>query len=369
MTQVRFGLMTAPMQVGYEDILRVWREADAIPAIEHAWVFDHLMPIGGDPNGPAYEGWTLLSALAAQTQRLRVGVLVTSNRFRPPAVLAKIAATVDVVSGGRLDFGIGAGSRPGLPMARHGAEEGVLAGLEVGRELRRAAALDDLALLIDAVALDRDVVIDGLVVLRDDLDRAGGGRRVRELVGEARRRDRDVQLAVLLFRGALRLLGARGAETAGVLPRLAGGIGDVRGHIRRVLALDQFRRHQLGFLIGLRVNLRKTVGMQDPLVDDALERALAQAIHPRLRERGIRNVPRGPQSRTKANPADLTMREVEVLGLIQQGLSNVEIATKLFVSRKTVNHHVSAILAKLDAGSRGAAAAIARQNGLIAAGS
>jgi alkanesulfonate monooxygenase SsuD/methylene tetrahydromethanopterin reductase-like flavin-dependent oxidoreductase (luciferase family) len=76
------------------------------------------MPIGGDPNGPAFEGWTLLSALAAQTQRLRVGVLVTSNRFRPPAMLAKIAATVDVVSGGRLEFGIGAGSRPGHPLAR-----------------------------------------------------------------------------------------------------------------------------------------------------------------------------------------------------------------------------------------------------------
>ena len=76
------------------------------------------MPIGGDPDGPIFEGWTLLSALAAQTERLRLGLLVTSNRFRPPAMLAKIAATVDVVSGGRLEFGIGAGSRPGLPMAR-----------------------------------------------------------------------------------------------------------------------------------------------------------------------------------------------------------------------------------------------------------
>ncbi|OLF15826.1 LLM class flavin-dependent oxidoreductase [Actinophytocola xanthii] len=114
----RFGIMTAPMQVDYQDILRVWREADAIPEIEHAWLFDHLLPIGGDPTGPAYEGWTLLSALAAQTRRLRLGVLVTSNRFRPPAVLAKIAATVDVVSGGRLDFGIGVGSRPSHPLAR-----------------------------------------------------------------------------------------------------------------------------------------------------------------------------------------------------------------------------------------------------------
>ena len=70
------------------------------------------------PGRTDYEGWTLLSALAAQTQRLRLGLLVTSNRFRPPAMLAKIAATVDIVSGGRLDFGIGAGSRPSHPLAR-----------------------------------------------------------------------------------------------------------------------------------------------------------------------------------------------------------------------------------------------------------
>jgi alkanesulfonate monooxygenase SsuD/methylene tetrahydromethanopterin reductase-like flavin-dependent oxidoreductase (luciferase family) len=106
------------MNVDYHDVLRVWREADTIPEIEHAWLFDHLMPIGGDPDGPIYEGWSLLSALAAQTQRLRLGLLVTSNRFRPPAMLAKIAATVDIVSGGRLDFGIGAGSRPSSPLAR-----------------------------------------------------------------------------------------------------------------------------------------------------------------------------------------------------------------------------------------------------------
>ncbi|MEV6623413.1 LLM class flavin-dependent oxidoreductase [Amycolatopsis sp. NPDC051106] len=114
----RFGILTAPMNVGYDEILRVWREADEIPEIEHAWLFDHLMPIGGDPDGPIFEGWTLLSALAAQTERLRLGLLVTSNRFRPPAVLAKIATTVDIVSGGRLDFGIGAGSRPSHPLAR-----------------------------------------------------------------------------------------------------------------------------------------------------------------------------------------------------------------------------------------------------------
>jgi alkanesulfonate monooxygenase SsuD/methylene tetrahydromethanopterin reductase-like flavin-dependent oxidoreductase (luciferase family) len=113
-----FGIATAPQRVAYAELLRVWREADTVPEIEHAWLFDHLMPIGGDRLGPIFEGWTLLSALAAQTRRLRLGLLVSSNRFRPPAVLAKIATTVDVVSDGRLEFGIGAGSRTSVPEGR-----------------------------------------------------------------------------------------------------------------------------------------------------------------------------------------------------------------------------------------------------------
>ncbi|MEV6609209.1 LLM class flavin-dependent oxidoreductase [Kutzneria sp. NPDC051319] len=141
----RFGIMTVPMQADYADLQRVWREADDVPAIEHAWLFDHLMPIGGDPDGPIFEGWTLLSALAAQTSRLRLGVMVTSNRFRPPAVLAKIATTVDHVSGGRLDFGIGVGSRPDHPLARR---EYAAHGLPFHDSAHAVAALDEACTVI-----------------------------------------------------------------------------------------------------------------------------------------------------------------------------------------------------------------------------
>src|SRR4029450_13232330 len=97
------------MRAAYEDILRVWREADAIPAIEHAWLWDHFLPLFRDPSEPVHEGWTLLAALAGQTRRLRLGLMVTTTALAPPAVLAKMAATVDVISGGRLVFGIGVG--------------------------------------------------------------------------------------------------------------------------------------------------------------------------------------------------------------------------------------------------------------------
>ncbi|MGH2495322.1 MAG: LLM class F420-dependent oxidoreductase [Ktedonobacteraceae bacterium] len=107
--KLRFGIKTAQQNTTYDDILRVWLEADSVPIIEHAWAFDHFIPLGPDPTGPQLEGWTLLGALAARTERLRVGLMVTGNTYRHPAVLAKIGATVDNISHGRLDMGIGAG--------------------------------------------------------------------------------------------------------------------------------------------------------------------------------------------------------------------------------------------------------------------
>jgi F420-dependent oxidoreductase-like protein len=106
---LRWGIKTAPQHTTYDAMLRVWQAADVNPAFEHAWLFDHMAPIQGDLDGPCLEGWTTLAALAAETSRLRIGLMVTGNTYRHPAVLAKIAATVDVISAGRLDFGIGAG--------------------------------------------------------------------------------------------------------------------------------------------------------------------------------------------------------------------------------------------------------------------
>ena len=107
--QVSFGLKTSPMHTTYQDILRTWQQADEVPEIEHAWLWDHMLPLSGPKDGPCFEGWTLLTALAAQTCRLQLGLLVTNNQIRQPAVLGKIATTLDVISAGRLILGLGAG--------------------------------------------------------------------------------------------------------------------------------------------------------------------------------------------------------------------------------------------------------------------
>jgi len=107
--RVSFGIKTSQSNVTYDEILKVWLEADEEPVFENAWLWDHFIPLRGPANGAALEAWTLLAALAAQTKRLRLGIIVTSNRIRPPAVLAKMAATVDAIARGRLEFGIGAG--------------------------------------------------------------------------------------------------------------------------------------------------------------------------------------------------------------------------------------------------------------------
>ncbi len=86
----------------------------------------------------------------------------------------------------------------------------------------------------------------------------------------------------------------------------------------------------------------------------------------RLRARGARNVPRGPIARTRENAGGLTSRQLEVLELIAEGLRNAEIAERLVLSEKTVDHHVSAILGKLGVSTRGQAAAAAARMGLLA---
>ncbi|MCU0268995.1 MAG: LLM class F420-dependent oxidoreductase [Acidimicrobiales bacterium] len=106
---MRFAIKTAPQHTTWEDLLAVWRAADTIPVFESAWNFDHFYPIFSDPTGPCLEGWVTLTALAQATTRLRIGTMVNGVPYRHPALVANMAAALDIVSGGRLELGLGAG--------------------------------------------------------------------------------------------------------------------------------------------------------------------------------------------------------------------------------------------------------------------
>lgn len=106
---MRFAIKTAPQHTTWQAMLDVFTAADDIDVFESGWTFDHFYPIFSDHTGPCLEGWVATTALAQATTRLRVGLMVTGNPYRHPAVLANMAATLDVISNGRLELGIGAG--------------------------------------------------------------------------------------------------------------------------------------------------------------------------------------------------------------------------------------------------------------------
>ena len=115
-TAMRFGAQTVQQNVEWSELLDFWQFLEQETRVESIWAMDHLVvPVEGElPEVPCFESWTMLAAAAQATRRLRIGCLVTANTFRHPALLAKMAATLDHISGGRLVIALGAGAFFGL---------------------------------------------------------------------------------------------------------------------------------------------------------------------------------------------------------------------------------------------------------------
>ncbi len=107
--RIEFGVQTNLHYTTYAEVLETWQTVER-EGLDHAWTYDHFLPCFRDPAGPTLEGWTTLTALMMTVPRIRAGVLVPCNMFRHPVLSAKIATTLDQITGGeRLEMAIGAG--------------------------------------------------------------------------------------------------------------------------------------------------------------------------------------------------------------------------------------------------------------------
>ena len=133
-------------------MLAVWQAADDIDVFESGWTFDHFYPIFSDPTGPCMEGWITLTALAQATTRLRLGTMVTGIHYRHPAVLANMASTLDIISGGRLEIGIGAGWNE---------EESGAYGIQLGSPAERSDRFEEACEVIVGLLSQETTTVNG----------------------------------------------------------------------------------------------------------------------------------------------------------------------------------------------------------------
>jgi F420-dependent oxidoreductase-like protein len=149
---IRVGLKLAPQFTTVDELRAVWRIADEA-GFDHCWNFDHFASIREDTTGDIFEAWTLLGAMAEATKRVRIGCMVTGNTYRHPGVLAKMAVTVDHLSRGRLEFGLG---------AAWAESEHEMLDLEFGTVGQRIARLEEACRILKALWTEERTSFEGV---------------------------------------------------------------------------------------------------------------------------------------------------------------------------------------------------------------
>ena len=281
MANLRFGIKLS-QDATIDEYRAVWRIADEA-GFDHVWNMDHFASLGGDETKDIFEAWTALAGAAALTSRVRIGCSVTGNTYRHPAELAKMAVTVDHLSGGRLEFGIG---------AAWAENEHTMLGLPFGTAGDRADRLEEALKIITSLWTETRTTFDGKhYQLKDAIAEPKPVQTPHPPIwigGSGRKRTLRMAAEYAAVWNAAGGTPAEVAEASAVLDRHCADVGRDPATIRRSVQirvgddLDALRRTVEEFA---------AIGVSDPLLllqtDDPVARAeqLAEAL-PRLREIG-----------------------------------------------------------------------------------
>ncbi|MDP9259696.1 MAG: LLM class F420-dependent oxidoreductase [Actinomycetota bacterium] len=282
MHPVRIGLKLSPQNTNPAELRAIWQVADQ-SGFDHLWNFDHFAAISGNPEDDVLEGWTMLGAMAEATSRVRIGCMVTGNTYRHPAVLAKMAVTVDHLSGGRLELGIG---------AAWAENEHEMLGLDFGTAGRRVEWLDEACQVMKLLFSQERTTFEGArYTLRDAIANPKPVQRPHPPLWIGGRGERKTLRVIAQHADVWNAPGGEPDEVArlaGILDAHCADVGRDPGEIRRSVQV-RYAGDDAALLRSAAAFVERNVRDVIVIVSPGQARAHAEAaaeLLPRLREFG-----------------------------------------------------------------------------------